>query len=1114
LREFVWQDSAALVQADGNPVAASLGRRRLRYGLLVLGLGALVLLGYPLGPHATAAVSTLPAGLGSAAELLSLVLAALAFGTVWNARVESLSLGLLALGCGLLAVALLDGGQLLERLGVPWPGAGVNPLGTGLALAARVTAAASLLAATLLPWRAPVVPKLRLAMLLGPLAICAGWFVWLAAGSPWVGAAARVLVPAYALICIVLGHRLFVRGRYCAPNGLLLAGATCLLFAEVCLPGPGEALPVLGHCCRALAGLFLYRATLLAGVQLPLLGLQENLSRFRQMLEAAPDSILVIDGEGRIAAVNIRAQAMFACSRDQLLGQPVEILIPSKLRRAHQASRRAFADAPRTREMGSGIELLALRGDGSEFPAEVSLSPLVTGTTHWVMCVVRDITARKEAERDLRRREEELRVLMESSPDLVLLVCGELRLRYANPAIARVEGQPPGAYVGKTLADVFPGAADDRVTRLLAQVFASGVATSFELPCRLGGKLRQYLIRMVPEFGEGGQVECVIVVAPEITDLVEAREENRRLATILESLPDLVSITAATGELNYLNPAGRKMLEQAASADSKTLFHEHCHPHWVNRRILEEAIPTALQNGMWRGESAILYRDGSEVPVMQTIVAHKNDKGQVLYWSSVIQDFSERKQLEDQLLHLATHDALTALPNRALFLDRLRQAAHHARRTARLTAVLFMDLDDFKTINDTLGHPCGDELLGQVAQRLTSGLRSGDTVGRLGGDEFALILEGMERTADICALVEKLQAQLAEPYELQGRRVSLSSSIGITLYPNDDEDPLALLRKADIAMYQAKKLGRGGYKFYAAEMDNDMQERLELREDLRHAVARGELLLHYQPKVDLESGRVRGMEALVRWNHPVKGLISPATFIPIAEASDLILALDLWVLRAACTQNRAWQAMGLPPLRVAVNLSARQFADGELVTNVARTLAETGLEACYLELEITESMVMEYPDVSLRTLHGLKTLGVFLSIDDFGTGYSSLSYLRRFPVDTIKIDRSFVLEAPGNANDAAIASAIISMAHRLGLQVVAEGVETRAHVEFLSHHQCDEIQGFFISRPLPPGDFEQFLRPSSGRAVPAIPPLPGARPGEWRPAAVGDRIITPLEDLP
>jgi diguanylate cyclase (GGDEF)-like protein/PAS domain S-box-containing protein len=801
-----------------------------------------------------------------------------------------------------------------------------------------------------------------------------------------------------------------------------------------------------------------------ATLHLPMSRLQANLSRFRQLMDAAPDSILMVDDRGRIAAANARAAGMFGCRRGQLIGQPVEVLIPRELRAGHAAQRQAYAAAPRTREMGSGLELVAERMDGRTFPAEVSLSPLDTGDVRWVMCVVRDITRRKEAERDLRHREQELRALMESSPDLVLLVGQDRRLRYANPALSRVEGRPARHYLGRRVTELFPGEGGAQAEQGIVEAFATGRASSFEVCLGGPGPTRHYLMRLVPEIDEAGQVEAVIVVAPEITDLVRAREENRRLATILEAMPDLVSITAASGELIYLNPAGQRMLESAATEGGTDLFRAHCHPHWVNRRILEEAIPSALQSGLWRGESAILHQDGSEVPVMQTIVAHRNEQGQVLYWSSVIQDFSERKRLEEQLLHLATHDVLTLLPNRALFLD----------------------LDDFKTINDTLGHPCGDDLLVQVARRLANSLRAGDTVGRLGGDEFALILEGVDRAADIGALVAKLQAELAQPYDLQGRQVTIGSSIGITLYPDDDEDPLALLRKADIAMYQAKQRGPGGYMFFAADMDNQMQERLALREDLRLAIARGELLLHFQPKVNLASGRICGMEALVRWEHPSRGLIPPGTFIPIAESSDLIVAIDLWVLRAACRQNRAWQAAGLPPLRMAVNLSARQFADGALVDNVARILAETGLDPAFLELEITESMVMERPDVSLRTLHALKQLGVYLSIDDFGTGYSSLSYLRRFPVDMIKIDRSFVIEAPGNANDAAIASAIISMAHRLGLQVVAEGVETHAHVEFLRHHLCDEIQGFFISRPLPDGEFQQFLQPAAGAGVPAV----------------------------
>jgi diguanylate cyclase (GGDEF)-like protein len=486
---------------------------------------------------------------------------------------------------------------------------------------------------------------------------------------------------------------------------------------------------------------------------------------------------------------------------------------------------------------------------------------------------------------------------------------------------------------------------------------------------------------------------------------------------------------------------------------------------------------------MWRGENTLLRKGGKDIPVIHTLLAHKNEQGTVAYWSNIIQDFSERKQLESRLLHQATHDKLTGLPNRSVLLDHIRQGMFHAERAEKIMAVMFIDLDDFKTINDSLGHDAGDALLIEVAGRLKAAVRAGDTICRLGGDEFTVVAENMESISAVVATADKLLATLKQPYILHGRHFSTSASIGITLCPLDGGAAEDLLRNADIAMYQAKRQGKGRYHFYTADMNDRIREQLELKEDMRRGIGNAEFVLHYQPKIDLQSGQTTGMEALVRWQHPERGLLSPAVFIPLAEESGLILPLGESILRAACEQTRTWQLAGLPELRVAVNLSVRQFAQDDLVGVVERVLQETGLPAAYLELAITESMLMEDADHSIWNLFQLKQLGVTLSIDDFGTGYSSLSYLRHFPVGYLKIDRSFVRDSTNNANDAAIVGAIISIAHQLGLKVVAEGVETEAQCTLLREYGCDQMQGFLISAPVPGEAFEQFVRERQSNAV-------------------------------
>ncbi|MBI3145037.1 MAG: EAL domain-containing protein [Pseudogulbenkiania sp.] len=544
----------------------------------------------------------------------------------------------------------------------------------------------------------------------------------------------------------------------------------------------------------------------------------------------------------------------------------------------------------------------------------------------------------------------------------------------------------------------------------------------------------------------------------------------------------------------YVNPAFERITgytaTEAIGRNDRFLLGED-----REQRALEEIHVARREQRAGQAELRHYRKDGSLFWNELTVAPVHDEGGRVTHLVSVISDITERKAYEAQLEHQATHDALTGLANRNLLMDRLRQTMLHAQRAKQLIAVLLLDLDRFKLVNDSLGHDSGDALLVTTAARLLECVRLTDTVARLGGDEFVVILTDLTRADDAVPIARKILATLAQPETIAGRELYLSASIGISVYPGDTESEAQLLKYADAAMYQAKAQGRNGFCFYAPDINAKAMRNMEMEVRLRHALEREEFVLHYQPKADLLSGRVVGMEALIRWQAPDLGMVSPAEFIPVAEDSGLILPIGEWVLRTACTQVKAWQDAGLAVGRVAVNVSARQFRQHDLVDRVSRILQETHLESKLLELELTESMMVDEPDQAVLMLQQLKDIGLHLSLDDFGTGSSNLSYLRRFPIDTLKIDQSFVRDIMNNPDDGLIAMAVISLAHSLKRKVIAEGVETGEQLHYLRQHGCDEMQGYYLSRPLPADKFEALLR--EGRELP--PPRRTALPWAYRP---------------
>jgi len=496
-------------------------------------------------------------------------------------------------------------------------------------------------------------------------------------------------------------------------------------------------------------------------------------------------------------------------------------------------------------------------------------------------------------------------------------------------------------------------------------------------------------------------------------------------------------------------------------------------------------MPSARHNGMFEQLVTVTQRGGVHQEEGPNMVPQL--RAEWLHWQvvgveggvvAIVRDITERKRAEERIYHMAHHDTLTGLPNRSLIVDRLEQSLAHAERNKESVLVAFIDLDSFKLVNDTLGHNAGDDLLKEVAKRMVGCVRREDTVGRFGGDEFVLVLPHVNDNPQVLEpLLAKILEAVVQPVVLEGQKVQVSCSIGVSVYPRDGCDTDTLMMHADAAMYRAKESGKNNCQFYTREMNAGLEEKLALTEGLRKALDEQQLFLAYQPKIDLGTGRMFGVEALLRWQHPERGRVSPAQFIPLAEENGLIIPIGEWVLREACRQARAWQDAGLPPLSVSVNVSARQFDDPRLVERVAAALASTGLDARWLELELTETMVMRNVQQSIGKMRELEAMGIALSIDDFGTGYSSLAALKSFPISRLKIDQSFVRDLCGSADDQAITCAIISLSHQLDMKVIAEGVETEQQRRFLHANGCDEVQGYLFSCPVPAEEIAEMLEP-------------------------------------
>jgi diguanylate cyclase (GGDEF)-like protein/PAS domain S-box-containing protein len=675
-----------------------------------------------------------------------------------------------------------------------------------------------------------------------------------------------------------------------------------------------------------------------------------------------------------------------------------------------------------------------------------------------------------------------LDAISNSTPDLIFTEDLQGRFTFVNQATCRVLGQPASTVLGSQADVFFPPADRERIAALNAEVVESGeiVTGEGEMTTALGR--RWYLFTIGPIREPDGRIAGVFGVVHDITERRCQEERQRQWAKAFESTRDGVVICDVHARIESVNRAFTEITgytAEEAIGRTPALLNSGRH----ETAFYRELWGSLARDGHWRGEIWNRRKDGQVYPEWLTINAVRDDAGVTTNYVGVFTDISRVKRDEAELQRLANYDPLTELPNRRLLNSRLEHALARIQRRGGRLALLYIDLDGFKTVNDSLGHPAGDELLTCVARRFKDRLRAGDTLGRPGGDEFLVIAELLHGPEDAAVLAQDLLGAVARPVALTGgHEVYVTASIGISVFPDDGcSDATAMLRDADAALYRAKEQGRNGFCFYTHELNRQAVAKLEIEVALSHALKRQELLLHYQPKFCAASGRLTGVEALLRWCRGGE-LVPPGRFIPIAEQSSLILDIGNWVIDEVCAQQARWRERGLAMPRVAVNVAARQFAAGNLDAVLDEALRRHGVPPESLELEVTESLLIDMPAGGIEMLRRLKAIGIRLSLDDFGTGYSSLAYLRQFPIDALKIDKSFVDQIGSGPDGSAIVDAVIALAHRLGLTVVAEGVETAAQQAHLLQQGCDELQGFGLARPMPAAALEALCASGAAEA--------------------------------
>ncbi|WP_334141201.1 PAS domain S-box protein [Rhabdothermincola sp.] len=803
--------------------------------------------------------------------------------------------------------------------------------------------------------------------------------------------------------------------------------------------------------------------------------LRASEERFRSLVRFSGSVVQVLDDEARVRWCSPSAAEVIGYSDQELLGAWVgDYAHPDDL----DAATNTFLTALREPGSTASIVCRVRHRDGSWRWLECTFTNRRKDRTIAGMVAnYRDVTDQRQAEQALRESERLFRSLARSSPTGIFQQNALGECIYVNHRWQEITGFAMEHALGHGWRRIIHP--DDRA-RLETEREGTPrpvMAKDEFRVVRPDGDIRWVAVQTAPMYDEDGAFVGSVGAIEDITERVAAQQDSQRLIDIFEATSDLVAMADANGRVLYLNRASKEFFGLPENAEPEHFDVFENLPAELIERLALEAAPALEMHGVWSGELPLVRRDGTEVPHLAQLLVHRDHRGRAEYYSAVLRDISERKAFEHRLTHQATHDPLTGLPNRTLLLDRLTMALARARRHHRRLVVLFLDLDHFKVVNDSLGHGLGDQLLVAISERLQATVRPGDTIARFGGDEFVVLCEDLVDRKDAIAIAERLISALDGPFSTDDNEVFVGVSIGLAFPEEPTADPETLIRDADAAMYQAKQRGRGRWVVFDSTMRAHAIDRLDIESALRRALERRELRVFYQPVVCLASGTISGVEALVRWEHPERGMLSPGEFIGVAEETGLIVPIGAWVLEQACRQVQRWRAQtpSLERLGVSVNLSGRQLGHPEVVDEVATVLTSTGIDPALVEIEITESVLMDDVEMSHETLGRLKQLGVKLAVDDFGTGYSSLSYLRRFPVDLLKVDRSFVHGLGRDPGDSAIVTAIITLAHTLGLQAVAEGVETADQLAELRQLGCDRAQGFHIARPGPEAVIEQLL---------------------------------------
>lgn len=839
--------------------------------------------------------------------------------------------------------------------------------------------------------------------------------------------------------------------------------------------------------------------------------LLENEARTQTLFDQAPFGMALLDTSGTVKECNAAFEKMSGIPRPDILG--TIILRPPTDMALAEALRHAQAGTRSIHETGD-VPLGKVPGSHRYVFQPIRLGDAVTS----ILLFVEDISERRNAEMEIRRAHDELenrveertrelantnrvlealieereragvelqeklhfiQVLLDAIPNPVFYKDREGRYLGCNQAFAAALGRRPDDIIGKTVFDLAPADLAKKYHEMDEALLLNPGHQVYEHEVVMSdGAAHSIIFNKATLNDAEGRVSGLVGVMVDITGRKQEQEKIAAAEAMFRGLVEqsLVGIyIIQDSKFVYVNPTfasifgydgPEEIINRLGPIDLTVEEDQQRAAEYIRQRIVGEAENVRYS---FKG----VRRDGSLADIeVQGRASQYNGHPAVI---GILLDVTERLRAERQLNYLAFYDVLTGLPNRTLFMDHLKLASAGAKRHGTMMALHFLDLDRFKEINDTLGHHIGDQLLKSVAFRLQNNVRDTDTVARLGGDEFAIIQTDLPNIEGAEQLAQKIIEATAAPFNLEGNAVFTSTSIGITVYPLEDDNPEQLLKNADMAMYAAKSQGRNNFQFFSTTMNEEAHSRMHMQAGIRQGLEQDEFLLYYQPKVNLHNGRIVGAEALMRWRTAEGRIIPPSEFIPVAEDSGLIVPLGELALRMACRQNKAWQHAGLTPLRISVNLSPVQFKRQNIIETVTAVLRETGLAPSYLELEITESLLMQNNRATVDALDWLRELGVQVSVDDFGTGYSSLNYLKQLPVDTLKIDRSFIDDIPNNADDIAITKSVISLGHHLNLRIIAEGVETAAQADFLLMHGCDEAQGYYFGKPVPPEEFEKML---------------------------------------